>query len=151
FLAQVPSDPTGEAVLSVDGAEHDLAELDGLLEELHAVVLDLADLHDRWTPKPAKKVSDDDGFARDWCRSCWRVGQQCTPVTRRRDGRAYHTGLCRWCGDLRHDLGMKVGALPPRRLVELHLAGQPMTQPMLRLYRVPTVKRRRKGRRRAAA
>lgn len=127
FLAKIPPDPTGEAAIAVDPAEDALHDLDGALERLHAAVLDLAGLHDAWTPLPAPKVSDDDGFARDWCRSCWRIDRTCTPVTRRASGEPYYAGLCRWCGALRGELRMKETTLPPRALVAAHLAGDRTT------------------------
>lgn len=150
FLARIPIDPTGEAAITPDRAAHALGELDDLLDELHAVVLDLAGLHDEWAPRSPKRVSDDDGFARDWCLSCWRIDRTCTPVARRSDGRAYYRGMCKWCGELRAELRLGVGQLPPRSLVEMHLQGKHVSERLLAVHRQPA-KRRRKRRGRKAA
>lgn len=147
FSARVPSDPTGEGALRQDEGQDALEEADRLLADLFTTASQFASLYDEWSPRGARKVKHDDGFTDDWCWSCWRVDKTCTPITRRLNGRPYHVGLCRWCGDTRTALRMRRTQAPPVKLVRMHLEGKPISKKLAALHTVKT--KGRKGRRAA--
>ena len=116
------------AAITPDRVECDTLEVRALLTEIAAKVRRLDDLCTPYKLTPTTARSQALGEApKDWCTSCYRDGQHHEPVGLKRDGTAYYTGLCRWCGDF----NKAHGVLPSRKLLEYRHEGRRITDRMV--------------------
>jgi hypothetical protein len=120
------SDPTGTAAVAFDPAASDMATVRKRLDGIVRQAVELAALLAAYPTdvQVREQLGPDDEIGTVWCRCCWKDDKYCEPITTRssgpKAGSPYYVGLCRWCGQMKAELGFE----PPTWMVAMRHRGE---------------------------